>query len=219
MQQINLLKQIPVVEVKKVYLTPVRTIILIVGTWVGMFVLIGASFWMRHTLTNTVDQLQIDQQIAQNKLTELVKQYPEESKVAMEQKSKEIEKKIAAKQALLNILNQATGTNGYSKRLDALSKTITPDTWLTGIEFDDTEEFTGFAGKGFSSEGIFKFVDNLGRSTQFGQTKFEVFNLTGSETGQIINFVLSSTLGRKPEAAEATEPAKDTKKAAPDGKQ
>lgn len=212
MQQINILAQIPVVKIEKQFFNNHHLIALIVVIWLGMVGLIIHGFWARHALAKSIMQLQVDQKTAQAKLQDLTQRYPEEAKVSLEQKSKEIEQKIAAKQALLNLLNQATGTNGYSLRMEALSQTITSDAWLTGIVFDDTSSFVGMAGKGLSSDGIFHFVDNLGKNSAFSSVKFQTFNIIGDEKTEVLKFVLSSDVGRIPQTEEEESKGKAKKR-------
>lgn len=208
MQQINLFARIPVIKEKKHGLTKQHMIVILIGLW-GFFIVYAAyDFFHANRLKREVGALLIEQKRTEGMLEELVRKYPEETKRSLEAKSQEIEQEIASKQELLNILTRASGSKGFSARLDALAKTIVANVWLDNIVFEKSSAFVGMTGKGLNSEGIFRFVDNLADNPQFRAVKFQTFTLSGTESDNVVSFVLTNELGRVPEAKLAEEEAK-----------
>lgn len=213
-QAINLFKRLPVEKVNKKYIND--------KTLIGMMALTGVlllgvtihKLITVHQLNQDLKRLEIHQTGSQQTLEALKVTFPEATDASLEKKNKEKEERIAAKQKLLELLNQSSGTNGYSAKLEALAETISPDTWLTSITLNDIDTYVALTGKAQSSEGVFRFVDNLGTNSEFTDIKFQTFTVTGKDKNTV-SFVLSNLIGQPPANPEGIVEEKETHHEAP----
>ncbi len=162
---------------------------------IGGFVLLFLMQVIKLTVANrTLSVLTQEQETLQATLTTLEAQYPEETKLLIEEQGERIQGEIDSKTEMLQAMKtQLNDIPGFSKPLEALAKQISTGVWLTQIEIDHQEKTYRFHGNAFQVDQVLAFISNLGKDEFFADKNFKVFEVlqSSSEEGYI-SFILAT---------------------------
>lgn len=193
-QQINLLTHLPREEEQKHIISDslLKTI--------GKVVLLAfAAIFLIQILklsvnSQKISSLEQDQQDLQQQLAALEAQYPEETKLLLEQQGQRIQGEIVSKGEMLKIMQQELDEiPNFSEPLEALARTITAGVWLTQIEIDHENNSYRFTGRAFEVDQVLSFIANLGKDPYFSTVNFKVFEvLQGKGEEGYISFILAT---------------------------
>ncbi|MEY3182524.1 MAG: hypothetical protein RLZ35_509 [Pseudomonadota bacterium] len=133
---------------------------------------------------NTFSQLQSQE----SKLTS--KNDREKIITQIESTNQSYEKNKKTLQELENLLN--SGTEGFSKALISLSKSVPRGLWLTKIELNDSGKTFSLIGKTIEAKLVTEFISALKKESSFKGKILEIFDISYNKTDNALDFKIQT---------------------------
>jgi len=187
-QEINLYRPQFNAQQTEGFLTWHRLQMIIGGFTAFLFLIFLYSLISNYFLRSEVLNAQTQERRLQNKFAELKNHYPQLffSKDVHESVNA-LQKELSAQE---NIIESITNHAPFSQYLIGLSRSITPNVWLTQIEIEKNGQLITLKGKSMGMDALHGFLNNLLKDKAFTGLMLNLSNIENN-VSQNVNFEIN----------------------------
>lgn len=151
----------------------------------GIIAIYLVMWWQVHTMRSDVAQMDRTLATANKRLTEVTqKLVPGAAQgVTFEEQVAQLEKKIASRQRVSDVLNRGlfSNTTGYSNFFVAFARQHVPGIWLTGFDITGAGENMRLEGRTTDPAQVARYVQRLAAEEILVGKEFQVFVMSRPE--------------------------------------
>lgn len=156
----------------------------------------GYRYWSYQQDSQLLDELQVTQQQAQQRLLQVQQTYqPRQKNPRLQKDIQRYESWIAAREQAVLVLSEKRfgNTEGFAGHFTGLARQTMHGLWLTGLRFSEGGSQVGLKGSALKPELVPQFLQRLSAEDVFSGTRFDSLVMSREkEEKQQVDFHLSS---------------------------